>query len=178
MEDSLDEYVVQTNPNDFFQNMDYGSPDSGSNFDWLNTPSYDMNSLVDSANHWSGVLGFTVSNAFATGDTSKTVDTNKTGDDEGFIGKMLGYLDKHPVASNIAAGFVKGFLAAPMEKRKTQAMEKAAKAQMLNAETNAFETQKKFQNASSIGSTSFGQKQTPQFVDLLAKRRQGIMGGV
>lgn len=72
---------------------------------------------------------------------------------------------------SLAGSFVKGMFGYKNEERKLKSSEKIADAAMLNAQTNADATAKKFTNASSIGGTNFGAQPLLSYSDKLAQRQ-------
>lgn len=82
--------------------------------------------------------------------------------------------------TTLAGSFIKGLFSYNDEQRKIKALEKSSDATMLNAQTNASATERKFDNASAIGKTNFGaQPQGLIFRNKLAPRqtRAGYTGG-
>lgn len=77
----------------------------------------------------------------------------------------------------LGAAFIKGAFTYGDEKRKTRAMEKSADASALNAASQDEKWRTQMANASSIGSTNFGQPiMGTGFKDLAAVRRQRAGG--
>lgn len=73
---------------------------------------------------------------------------------------------------SLAGSFIKGAFSHKNEERKLKSSEKIADAAMLNAQTNADSTNKKFDNASAIGKTTFGAPTgLMTYSDKLAPRR-------
>lgn len=74
--------------------------------------------------------------------------------------------------TTLAGSFIKGLFSYNDEQRKLKALEKSSDATMLNAQTNASATERKFDNASAIGKTNFGaQPQGLIFRNKLAPRQ-------
>lgn len=74
--------------------------------------------------------------------------------------------------NTLAGSFIKGLFSYNDEQRKIKALEKSSDATMLNAQTNASATERKFDNASAIGKTNFGaQPQGLIFRNKLAPRQ-------
>jgi hypothetical protein len=79
------------------------------------------------------------------------------------FGKAMKWYEKqgdHTKAgiNTMAGSFIKGLFSYNDEQRKIKALEKSSDATMLNAQTNASATERKFDNASAIGKTNFGAK--------------------